>query len=58
MSVHDETCDLDEDCNCGVTNDPVDAIPTSDEWMDGHTWADDVPLMCGVENPDICESCT
>lgn len=32
-------------------------VPIDDEFQDGMTWADDVPLMCGVENPDICESC-
>ena len=35
--------------------------PSVDAWGDdrGHDWGDDadVPLVCGVENPETCESC-
>ena len=53
--THDETCDLDDDCSCEAVEDSTGA---DDEFQDGMTWADDVPLMCGVENPEVCESCT
>lgn len=27
------------------------------EWVDGIEWDDDDNIICGVENPESCESC-
>ena len=27
------------------------------EWVDGIEWDDDDNFICGVENPESCESC-
>ncbi len=28
-----------------------------DDWMDDIEWDDDDNIICGVENPESCESC-
>jgi hypothetical protein len=56
---------MDADCVHGVTWYDCSECPQPGEWDDldwdfideeGENWAD-IPLACGIENPESCESC-
>lgn len=48
---------IDPDIPIHVVNSRVDMF-YADPMHDDDPFADDTPLVCGLENPEICESCT